>query len=528
MVNWPIQLRIVGAVTVDEGTSSQYAAFLDFDDDTTQDVTNLVTWSTSSPFVSISNTGLATFSNVTGNRNVTVVAALEHADAGYMASSIAISIRDTDIPLVLYSITIEGPKNADKNSTGTYQVRALYTNGTSALITPTTFTSNRPTLATINVQGQAQFLNVRGTTDVRFTATYVLNGVTRQDSIDIIIVDTSVYPVYAYILGPDVLIEGTCADYKMFVVFEDDSKQQVVPAWMVEGPATINCDGRLKANKVTGVESVGLVASYSYEDLVLSADKSISITDISISVVGMSIEGPDTIREGLTTAYSAALHFSDGSSVPIDALLKSDSTAVVVHSNTLTALPVDDTEEVLLKADYKAYSTVKMVSVIKSPSPVEMIELVCADTIDSGSVSPIKVRALFEDGTVAIVNASLSVSHPGCFIKNGNLYATSVAETIGIEITATYEMHGTYTASKIVMLKGRTPAISRMWIEFPDKVSTPTAVRCKARFDDGVVAEVDAYIALPSGEQVHLFQPMQRTLLTAIYKNSVAYKEVLP
>ena len=528
MANWPIQLRISGTTNADERSSIQLSALLDFDDGVTDDLSSAVNWFTESPYATVSANGLVTFTSITGNQAVTIRCSYNHPDAGYMAANHVVFVRDVDVPLVLYSIQVSGENRVDKNSAGKYLVTAFYTNGTSAIITPTTFVSNRPTLATIDRDGQARFLNIRGTSQVRFTATFILNGVTRQSSMDIVIEDNSIYPVTATLHGHDVLPEGTCGNYKMMVTFEDNSRQQVIPTWSVEGPATISSTGDLKVGYVEGVANATLVGSYKFEDVVVAAEKNISVIDASLSIINISLEGPAVIREGLSANYTAALHFSDGSSVPISSSISSESTAVVITDNVVNALPIDAQEDVLLSTTFREYMASKLIQVVPSPAAVSYIEIIAPDEVDSNSHTQIKIRAVFEDESVAIVHGNLSVSLPGCTILDGVLHTSEVAETIGIEISATYHMHGTFTARKIVMLKGRNPAVKKFWIEFPDKVTSPTPVTCKVEFDDGVISEVDAFVALPTGEQIHLFMPSEPTLLTAIYKTSIAHKEVSP
>ncbi|MCP4593912.1 MAG: hypothetical protein GY842_24520 [bacterium] len=88
-------------------------------------------------------------------------------------------------------IEIEGPTSVNENSSQDYSCRAYYTDGTSQYV-PAQWDEDSP-YATIAGTGLLTTYDVDGNQPCRITATYTDGGITRNDTLDITIVDATCY-----------------------------------------------------------------------------------------------------------------------------------------------------------------------------------------------------------------------------------------------------------------------------------------------------------------------------------------------
>lgn len=519
MSNWPIQLRIVGATEADENTTVRLRAILDFDDGAELDVSDRAAWS--GPNIV---GGLVTIGNVTGHQSFNYGAQYNDPDMGILTAAHSIFVYDLNIPPVLYGISIIGPQEALKNTSEEYRIVAQYTNGKSEDIVPTIFTSSRSAVA--GVEGTTViFKNIRGSIDVRLSASYTLNGVTRTAFMDVMVIDNAIYPVGAELRGPIVMRSQSCSAFSLIVDFEDGGKQQVEPVWYVDGPAKIDHTGELTTDIVSGIQTVMVVASYSIEGVTVSDSLDLTVFGSGITVRGISIDGPDTVREGLEANYTTVLHFSDGTITPVIAEIQNETSNVQISNNVMLALPTQEDSDALLRVYFKSYEASKTVRILHQESAITHLEIECDDVIHSGQRMAIMVKANYLDGTSAYVPAALSVSHPNCKIVNGELQAGTVSEDTHIRILAAYSSRQEVLGERMVKLIRRQPQLKYITIECPDVLKgEPVLVR--AHFDDSTYRIVEVPV-FANGKKIEVgFTPEAPTVLTATYEGVNTFKEV--
>jgi hypothetical protein len=493
---WPVQIDIIGpTVPVAERSTFQMRAIVTFEDNSQHEV--LATWSAiASPFGSISADGLFTGGTVpTGTRSVQVSCLYYHAGSdSTLTSTTIVTVRDIDTPPTLVSIVINGKGEVEKNTVETYVVTARYDDSSTVEIVPTTFTSSRPSIATIDTTGIAHFQKIRGSALVRFTATYIVAGITRTAILDVLVVDSAIYPVKGFIFGPSIITELGRANFGFEVLFDNGKNQQVIATWMHTNPKAgeISCDGTFCANAVNGVENTTIIASYDFEGTVTSASIELSVLDITVRPEYLSIDGPARVREGLVVQYYTTVHFTDGTKKAVQSR---------IHTNTIAG-SIDDGNQLYAAPKVEAETSVNLMAVYEDLQVTRNIEVVPALSLPAscyielrspmhvGEYQLLKFHVVYEDGADIVLPAKWEISNEyiANISNNGVLHAVQVVETAELVIRASTSISGVdlMTELPVTLIDNKTFPLS-IRIEGPESIraNTANAYVAVATFSDG-------------------------------------------
>lgn len=540
---WPVQLDLVGPdAPIPERLTFQMRALLTFDDNSKVYVENDTVWSVpNSQYGSVSSTGLFTAGTVSsGTRNVQVNGQYFHEETGtFLTANAIVVVRDVDTPATLTSITITGEKEVARNSEGIYVVNARFSDGTVRQVTPTSFASNRPSIATVGVNGVAHFLKIRGSASVRFTATYTVGSVTANAHIDVLVVDSSIYPVSASMHGPAVLVERGCAKFALDVLFDNNKHREVQASWFNTNPkaGAIDCNGNFVAASVDSVEDTTIIGTYVYDDLPISASLQLSVVDITVRPVSLEIEGPARVREGLVVQYYTTLVFSNGTRKAVNARIQTSSIAGRIEGNQFyAASQVSGEIPVNLMAEYGDIVAYKTVDIVPSPvAPVSCyIEL--RSPMYVGEYQSLKFHVVYADGTDSVLPANWSLSNENIatITPSGVLYAEQVMETAELVVSASTSISGVpLSASLPLVIIDVTIYPISISIDGPDAIraDTPTQFTANAKFSDGSerpvnakwVSESDVNIdfgmvtaTVPGKRVLYVFYTLQHETVSAI------------
>jgi hypothetical protein len=91
----------------------------------------------------------------------------------------------------LTGLSISGPASVSKNASFQYAATAVYSDGTSSTVTPSSWALNSGAPGSISSSGLLSAGNVSANTPVTITATYTLNGITKTANYNINIVTGS-------------------------------------------------------------------------------------------------------------------------------------------------------------------------------------------------------------------------------------------------------------------------------------------------------------------------------------------------
>ena len=453
---WPVRFYLgLPNGPIDELTQVQLRAYIEMEDGSTVEVKPK--WTVANPtYGTVNEDGVFTSRGVLGDRTVRVTANFIHpeTDTPWSASG-DISIRDVDAALVMTGIIIEGPSEVNKNGTANYIVYAQFSNGTRSPVLPDFFLSSTPSVATISQNGTLRAANVIGADAIRLTASYTHKGVSKLATFDVNIIDNTVYPESATIVGPDSVKENSAATYVLEVVFTDGKKQQVaVRNWAHSNQSVGRIDpilGKLVTSGLDGNTETTITASVTIEGLTIGAEKTVFVLDTTVYPHSVEIVGPSEIVEGRTGSFSARIHFTDGTSAIKNVIwAQTNPTAGTLGATGYYVATKDvqgDTETNLTATYFENGKTVvgeKRVTVKDTDNIPALARIIGNTSMFSGETQLLELEITFKDGSTARMLGDWTVSNTNVasISDSGVLQAKPVIELAVINVEGSYEASG--------------------------------------------------------------------------------------
>lgn len=298
-------LSISGPSSILEGKLDAYYGQAVFSDGTTQQV-SASNWSENSSATTIDGNGFLTAGQVAADTTVTLSASYTFSGVTRNATR-QITVADSTPVVTFTSLAINGPGALNENSSQAYTATAIFSNGTTQSVSPSW--SENSSKTSISSGGNLTAGEVANNTTVTVSASHTISGVTRNSSMDVLIVNSSVPPTLSSlsISGPNSVSENSTAQYSGTATFSDGSTQAVDPTWSETGAITsISAFGLLSAGDVTANVDVSVGASVTIGGVSRSASKTVTVTDT-----------PDTTGPGLAITSPANNAVINVSSVTI-------------------------------------------------------------------------------------------------------------------------------------------------------------------------------------------------------------------
>lgn len=539
---WPVSLRINGpSGPVNELTQVQFTADLVFEDDTVKRVKPV--WELSDTLIgTLSEDGIFQAYNIQQDVTVKIKARFYHEETETtLSASVDLLVRDVDSNLILASLEASGPATVNKGATATYTATAVFTNGSRSPVVPDYWRVGNADAGTITANGIFTAKKVIGSQDTRITAMYTYKGVTKQAFIDVEVLDTTVYPQSARIIGPDTLDENTSDTYKLEVTFINGRKQVVaVKDWAHTNQAA----GRI--GQLTGTfvvpdlsenKQTKITASYSLEGTTISAEKDISVIDTTVYPARIDIIGPDFVIEGRAAQFSALVYFTDGTSGTKALTWSQNTTAfgsIDPASGLFTAIgDVDSDKTVKISTTYTANGKTVNASkdiLVKTTLNLPVSAIITAPSaMRVGESATLAFTVTYADGTTGRVKPqwALSNTNIASISADGLLTAKQVLEASVVTIEGSYSASGeTIKAQAVVTINDLISRPLSAEIIGPASVaSTNTAqYQLSVKFSDGgtrLVAGVwqssDRTVATIDSSGILRPYAKGETTLTAVY-----------
>ena len=338
-------------------STGTYTATATYSDGTSKAVTP--TWSLSSTtYATISATGVLTAKAVTANQTVTVNASYTEGSATKTATQ-SVTIAYVAPTVTLSSIAISGPASVNMNSTGTYTATATYSDGTSKAVTPT-WSLSSTTYATISAAGVLTSKAVTANQTVTVNASYTEGSATKTatQSVTIAYVAPAVTLSSIAISGPASVNMNSTGTYTATATYSDGTSKAVTPTWSLSSTtyATISAAGVLTAKAVTANQTVTVNAGYTEGSVTKTATKSVTIVfgSQTVTLTGLAISGPSSVKEGSLVKYTANASYSDGTSKAVTPTwsLGSKAYAYISTAGAFTAKAVTANQTVTVNASY--------------------------------------------------------------------------------------------------------------------------------------------------------------------------------
>jgi urocanate hydratase len=289
---------------VADGLTEQFTATGTYTDNTTQNITSAVTWSSSSP-------AIATVSNASGSNGLATSQSVGSTTVSAAIGSISGSTTLTVNPAALVSIAVT-PANASiaAGTTQQYVATGTYTDGTTRNLTSTvTWSSSTPADASISNASGSQGL-ATSTTQGSTTITAALGSISGSTGLTVTpatLVSIAVTPANQSIA------DGTSQQYTAIGTYTDGSTQNLTQAvaWTssTTGVASIS-----NASGSKGLASSATQGSTTITAALGSVSGSTPLTVTAATLTSITVTPAlATINVGATQQYVATGHYTDGS-----------------------------------------------------------------------------------------------------------------------------------------------------------------------------------------------------------------------
>lgn len=325
-------IQVTSVPSLTPGGTTQYIATGIFSDGSTQDISSLVTWSSSNTSaVTIDPvTGTAVGGNTSGTAAIT--ATLTSPNTFPSVPNNGVATTNTEVKAVtIVSITVTGSSTLNAGSSSNYSASAIYSDGTSADVTSqVTWSVNNSSNASINDStGSKGILTTIAAGSVNVQAT--LGGVTGTKAVTI-----SQATVTAVMISPSSVSipKGTSTQFTAIANYSDGTTRDVTNSavWSssnssIAGVNTSTTTGGLSQGIAMGATTISATIG--------GITGSAALTVTAASLVSISISANDSIAKGNTKQYTAIATYSDGSTQDITSSVSwnSSSTSNVTISN---------------------------------------------------------------------------------------------------------------------------------------------------------------------------------------------------
>jgi hypothetical protein len=386
LVSTPILVSISvtpASASIAKGTAQQFTATGTYSDNSTQDLTASVNWSSSSTAVAtIANTGLATGAGV-GSASIT-------ATSGSIAASATLNVGQPT--LVLLAVTPANPAFA-LGTTLPLTATGTYTDGSTLdLTSAVTWTTTDSTVATVSSEGMATSVAVGSSAVTARSGS--ITGSTTLTITPAVLVSIAVTPAI-----PTIPL-GTTQQFTATGTYTDHSTQNITSTvqWSSDTPAvaTISNDATTQ----------GLASSFSQGSAAITATSgsitgstTLTVTSAALASLAITPETP-SIAFGTTQQFTATGTFTDGSTQNLTstATWSSDTTSTatinpagLAQSKGIGTVTVTATSGTQSSSTVLTVTSAALVSIAIDPS---------TSTIPLGTTQQFTATGTFTDGTV--------------------------------------------------------------------------------------------------------------------------------
>lgn len=477
-------ITIDGPTEVNENSSADYTCTAYYDDGSSADVTELVTWSEDSIYASIDTNGQLTTIFVASDQQCQIGASYEGKLAAY-----DITIKDVGVYLDHIAIT-GGPSTIIENASAYYSCTAYYDNGDSYDVTGVVNWTIVPVdIASIDSDGLFQASEVSSDQQCTLTATYTENSITKTAEFIITILNI---PDSIAISGPIEVNENSSADYTCIAAYDDGTTKTVtnITTWSENSIyASINANGHLTTIMVPSEQQCRITASYAG----IQTTYDITIKDTMLILDHIAISGPLEVGENTAANFTCTAYFDNNTTQDVtdSAVWSEDSTyANFLSPGNLETYEVSSDQPCQITVTYEGKTATYNINIAGIPVSIEIGGL---SEINEGQSANYTCTATFDDGTTKTVTNSTTWSEDSVYatIDAGGKVTTSyVPSNQTFQITAVCRG---ITAQKNVTIKNTGYFLDHITIDGPTEVNENSSADyiCYLYYDSGAFFEIN-------------------------------------
>lgn len=385
-----------------------------------------------------------------------------------------VSLANNNPPAVtLTGLAINGPivLNSATSYAGCYSGSASFSNGTSSVVSFTTFSSTSSAL-TLGLGGPCTsfFVSTKAVsvdTLATVTASYTYGGITKTTSLQITVKAGVAQLTSVSINGPASINAKDTATYQVTANYSDSSGKLITPTWtqsinlLTPSSTTI---GGLPATNFTAASvnvdtTLTLTAAYTDGGVTKSASLPVTVKYMAAKPISILISGPTTLGELQTANYTATVTYSDGSSRIVTPSWSCGTPATIDGTGKLTTgtVSANTTFQVIANYTEGIVSVQNRLDVLLNKTLARPTKLVVSSTtqnLNEGNTAQLTAVATYSDGTSKTVSPIWAIN------TNGYTYITN-------------------------------PTIDQNGVLNPGKSNTDSAITVKGIYTDAGVAVTD-------------------------------------
>lgn len=466
----PQRIEISGPKNVKELLPATYQVTLFMSDGTSAKVTpdSFVSDNTDAAIIDIN--GKMTTYDITENQPVTLTA--EYTVEGQVFS--ATFDMTVLVEILDWNLEIRGAATIDELTQEVYEVYAVDEEGGETLITsPNTFEVSRGEEYVSLVGMQLSAVEVVGNHTITLRAEHIMDGVTKEVSKDVTVVDLSVYPQSIEVTFPSTLDEGDVENLALNIVYDDGSKSLLgnpdvvkfnktnvlayeeplqITALTVTAntPVTITVEHTIAGVKVTGKHNVTVQNSVSAPTRLKPNQAKTYVNEKSSSVGFYLFVVNDDNSESPVTDFENVTLTPDGS----------HTLEITQEGNGWQIASLDSVvggnHEMTLAVSYDYHGTILTldhpIEVVDATKEVTAIEIKGATSVNEGGIVDLTVNLVKDDGTkeamTSVTPVAVTQSPNGILTitKSGNKIKctapTNLTEDTVVTVTVEHDVNG--------------------------------------------------------------------------------------
>ena len=317
--------------------------------------------------------------------------------------------------------------------------------------------------ASVDVNGKVSNQNASGKDQtVTLNASYTYGGVTKTAEKTIALTNKTIESIA--VNGKSSIAAGSTASYSCIATWSDGTTSTVSPVWSLSSTdyASVTVIGKVTNQNMTEmVQTVMLIANYTFGDKTLTSEKSITLSKRTLKEI--AIDGEAAIASGGSATYVCMATWNVGDPTPVSpewTLSAMDYAAVDADGNVTNRNMTADVQTVTLTASYTfdgvAKKATKVIALAKRTLEAIAVE---GDTeIPNEQSQTFTCTATWSDGETAVVTPewTLSSTDYATIDAVGNVTnknTTDDDQTVMLTANYTYG-DVTKTATKLLTLKG--------------------------------------------------------------------------
>jgi len=388
----------------------------------------------------------------------------------------------------LTGLTITGPASVSKNTSVQYTGTAVYSDGTTASVTPTWGLNVSSSVATISSSGGLTAGNVGANTPVTISASYTFSGVTKTANYNINVVTGSTSYQLQELISNGTFLSGSTG-WTLTGNFQADSRfstynNEAGYAYLAnaDGSAGNNLSGTLSQTVTIPANATSATLGYYYR--ITSSDTSgVAHDHLHLQLnygAGTQAGLDDKSNANANTGYG----YASFNLIAYKGLTVTVYFAATTDGSNPTTFRVDDVS--------------LLVTVPIPPTPV-LFGVGGPTSVPEGGSAQYNAIVVYSDGSIVPVTPSWGASGPASISSSGFLNAGSVSSDTAATVTATYS--GFSTLFYNITVVNVAPVFSYLSVSGPASMNENSSSQftASAVFSDGSSESVSPNWSVSSG-----------------------------